>query len=119
MAKPFIGFALVDASYGQGYKVLGVVSEARRILYGRWLVGDAVTNVAERDVVLRYDTAEAAQAAIPRIDAARKEWAPKIREANARRSLRPPSRASIPATTSSAISVRAGAICAVCRSAAT
>ncbi len=81
MAKPFLDFALVKDTYGRGYRVLGVVSEARRILYGRWLDNDDVTNVAERNVILRYTDADQAKAAIGRVEATYKEWAPRVEEA--------------------------------------
>jgi hypothetical protein len=81
MAKPFTDYALVRDTYGRGYCVLGVVNEARRILYGRWLDTDAVTNVAERNVVLRYASADQATAAINRVTATYKEWAPRVEEA--------------------------------------
>lgn len=81
MAKPFTDYALVRDTYGPGYRVLGVVSEARRILYGRWLDIDAVTNVAERNVVLRYPDAAQATAAIGRVTAAWKAGTPAVENA--------------------------------------
>jgi len=84
MAKPIIGWALVRTSayaFRADYAVLGIVSEARRILYGRWADNDAVTNVSERDVVLRYDTEEQARSAIAGVAKARADHAPRIRAA--------------------------------------
>lgn len=81
MAKPFTDYALVRDTFGRGYRVLGVVSEARRILYGRWLDTDAVTNVAERNVLLRYDSADQATAAIGRVTAAYKAGTPAVENA--------------------------------------
>lgn len=84
MAKPIIGWALVrTSSYAARaeYAVLGVVSEARRILYGRWADDDTVTNVSERDAVLRYDSEEQARAAIAGVAQARAEHLPLIRAA--------------------------------------
>lgn len=80
MAKPFTSYALTRDTYGP-YRVLGVVSEARRILYGRRLDGDAVTSVAERNVVLRYDNADQAKAAVSRVEATYRDWAPRIEAA--------------------------------------
>lgn len=81
MAKPFLDYALVRDTYGRGYRVLGVVNEVRRILYGRWLDTDAVTNVAERDVILRYENADQAKAAIGRVTAAWKAGTPAVENA--------------------------------------
>lgn len=81
MAKPFITFALVRDTYGPGHRVLGVVNEVRRILYGRWLDTDAVTNVAERDVVLRYDHPKQAEAAAKRVEAAYRAATPAVENA--------------------------------------
>jgi len=81
MAKPFITYALVRDTYGRGYRVLGVVSEARCILYGRWLDNDTVTNVSERAVILRYADAEQAKAAVDRVTAAWKAGTPAVENA--------------------------------------
>lgn len=76
MAKPFIRYALVLVR--QLPRVLGVTSEARRILYGRWLDTDDVTNVSERDLLVRYDSAAPAEAAVMPVEHARREWDVKV-----------------------------------------
>lgn len=53
MAKPILFYALAKALYRDGFRVIGVTSEKGRQVYGRD-EADAVTHVAEFDVIHRF-----------------------------------------------------------------
>lgn len=53
MAKPILFWALARSLYGGGFRIIGVTSEKGRQVYGRDSA-DAVTHVAEHDVVHRF-----------------------------------------------------------------
>lgn len=84
MVKPILYYALTRGAYSRnGFKVLGVTSTKGGQVYGRDEY-DAVTHVAERDVIHRFPegtTLEFAQAAQLRADAERKKHEPGIRMA--------------------------------------